>query len=488
MNYHLKDKQQKAGSCSIRTVQQPLNRLFNGWCLFLIFCVVLYSPMITLAQWGPVHAIDVPSSASPYIGQIITADLDNNGRLDVILANGQFDHGLTYYLNLEPELFSEPIVIDSSGLFAAMGVASGDFNNDGWVDLVTITHATGELVVYYNDNDLGFERLSIDSALTVGKQVMVADFDGDGFADIIALSEGSISWYRNMEGNGFLEQSLFQAASTSDWHKARYLDVADINQDGSPDFVASRANQLVLYLNDGEGNFTETELNNAPVPIYLLRIADMNVDGNPDVLVCENFGDMYVFLGNGLGSLEYEGVVLDNSGSYISSLHVLPIFGEGPVDIYLSYSYEGTGDGLIYWSEGELDFAGGMIPVFENWSFIHQTAVADLTNNGVPELIFGGYDPRLAYRAITGWDTGMAQQELEFRVYPNPATDYIRIEKSDVVCLDVKITDLSGRTLFNELVCEDTELDISDFAAGTYCVNAQRMDHKPVKGTVFIKH
>ena len=117
-------------------------------------------------------------------------------------------------------------------------------------------------------------------------QFAEADLNGDGKKDLIICQfgnhSGKLSWYDG--GDPDKEHILKIQAG------ARKVVVQDMDGDGKPDIVALMAQareELLLFLNDGKGNFTEKIIARFP-PVYgvsYFELADFNHDGHPDILL-----------------------------------------------------------------------------------------------------------------------------------------------------------------------------------------------------------
>jgi enediyne biosynthesis protein E4 len=200
----------------------------------------------------------------------------------------------------------------------AMGTSIGDFDNDGWPDLLVTCF--GGIVLYHNNHDGTFSNVTTqaglgnDSGWATG--AAFGDYDGDGWADLfvahyvdldlkdlpefgskatckyhdIAVQcgprglKGSPDALYHNNGNGtFTEVS--KAAGVDDSHKFFGLTAVwcDFNNDGRLDlFVANDGEPNYLYRNDGNGHFTDVALD-AGVAV--------NIDGSEQANMGVALGD-----------------------------------------------------------------------------------------------------------------------------------------------------------------------------------------------------
>lgn len=233
----------------------------------------------------------IPMSIPPLSGSVnqvsgvIPADFDNDGKQDAIF--GQWDgwrvrlgngDGTYRNPNHPPIIFSRPL--------------SGDFNNDGKVDLVGYDYPGGGWLRFYLGNGDGtFTQGS--SIQTVGFYGAVGDFDGDGNLDVagVASIAGVTTVYKFFgDGNG----NLAPPATFSVQGVARSLISADFNSDSLDDlaFVASTpARNLVVISSTSQapyyGHMREFSVGGLAVSWIdepkLLVGADYNNDGKVDI-------------------------------------------------------------------------------------------------------------------------------------------------------------------------------------------------------------
>jgi hypothetical protein len=177
--------------------------------------------------------------------------------------------------------------------------------------------------------------------------VQAADFDGDGRLDLVVAAFG---W--NETGEVYLLQN-----KTRDWSKPRFeprvldkrhgaihVPVADLNQDGRPDFVALFSQEhetIVAFLNEGGGKFRKETVWTAPHPGYGssgIQLVDLDGDGKLDVLYTN--GDI---LDKPYLLKPYHGVQwLKNKGSFPFEHHALtPMYG-----VHRAVAADFDGDGL----------------------------------------------------------------------------------------------------------------------------------------------
>jgi hypothetical protein len=193
---------------------------------------------------------------------VVWGDYDNDGWPDLFVAN---DGGTNYlYHNLAHGKFEEDGVdtgtaVGPNGeIFGNMAGDFGDFDRDGRLDLVTTRYSEQPLSLYRNDK-LAFTDvatqvgLAKDTLAPVKWGVGFGDFDNDGWPDIL-IANGNFSslmdnlpnevrfrepmqLFRNMEGRSFEEVAGQAGLNASPLESRRGIAMGDINNDGNLDFV-----------------------------------------------------------------------------------------------------------------------------------------------------------------------------------------------------------------------------------------------------------
>lgn len=182
----------------------------------------------------------------PYRG-MASGDLDRDGRIDLVTPNpgdtGVFLNATNVQLAFEPGLR-----VDSEDPFA---VDIGDFNGDGVLDLIAASDESYQVVeIFHGTGDGRFDELnSIEFQFAIGaKSIAVGDFNGDGFNDAAIAAWQSPEVMMILGGSDRLATGLLPGGEHP-WG----LVAADINRDGKDDLViVDDASALVsMYLSAG---------------------------------------------------------------------------------------------------------------------------------------------------------------------------------------------------------------------------------------------
>ena len=137
--------------------------------------------------------------------------------------------------------------------------------------------------------------------------VAVGDFNGDGQVDIVTANLGDDTATVLLgNGDGTFSSGAQQSAPASNLRPFQVV-VADVNGDGIPDIVtANRSdNSVSVLLGNRDGSFqTKETFATGRLPISV-AVADVNGDGIPDIVTANYAGaDVSVLLGNGDGTFQ----------------------------------------------------------------------------------------------------------------------------------------------------------------------------------------
>jgi hypothetical protein len=286
-------------------------------------------------------------------------DYDNDGRLDIFLVNGAplsdpmpkgaipRKTGPKYWNRLYHQKLDGAFedVTEKAGLQGegyGMGVAVGDYDNDGFEDLYVTAFGGNKL--YHNNRDGTFTDVT-DKAGVGGSgwstSAAWVDLDNDGLLDLVVLrymqwdfddiwcgehKDGYRTYchpdtfqpiaslaYHN-DGNGHFTE-FSKKIGLSNLGKALGIALADYDHDGRIDlFVANDSMPEFLYHNKGDGTFEEVGLMSQVAVdedghTYAgmgVDFADYNNDGLPDLIVDDLANQTYaLYQNNGDGTFTY---------------------------------------------------------------------------------------------------------------------------------------------------------------------------------------
>jgi len=238
---------------------------------------------------------------------VTVADLDNDGKQDVIIAN-QGENTLSIFKNISTSgniSFNSPVKLTTPS--TPIGIGIGDFDKNGWLDIVTVNYDNNSLSIFSNKgifNTLSPSNFNAPFKLITGLNpitIDVADLDGDSKVDIVVgnYSSRNVSIFKNNFVSGILNTSSF--ASKIDFNAGNspgYLKLGDIDGDSKLDIVvlAEGANSVGILRNTTSpglislSSFAPRVNFNTGLTPYYISLGDMTGNGKLDILVT-NFGD-----------------------------------------------------------------------------------------------------------------------------------------------------------------------------------------------------
>lgn len=245
------------------------------------------NPGTETAYFHDVTATHVPTDPEAHILEVAFADVDGDGDLDVIGALESDENRL--YLNDGTGMLSWQKGVFKAAKHDTEHVRAVDFDGDGHIDVVFVAE-DDQVPEYYLGNGDGTFRDVSDRlpAMSEGNGLDVGDVNGDGLPDIVVGNSGSegqdFLWLNDPERPGyFIDRTATNLPQVNDATQA--VKLADLNGDGYPDLVVG--NEIPpnrLLINDGTGKFTEhADQLELPEPLETRDVLAFDVDGDGDL-------------------------------------------------------------------------------------------------------------------------------------------------------------------------------------------------------------
>ncbi|NWG13425.1 MAG: CRTAC1 family protein [Acidobacteria bacterium] len=267
---------------------------------------------------------------------VVMGDYDRDGLLDIYVANDSTPSALYHnngdgtFTDLGPQ--SGTAYSSEGQEQAGMGVEFGDYDNDGWLDLVKGNFSDDTRNLYHNDKDGTFTDQTYFAGLgdvawlftTFGAEFL--DYDNDGWKDIL-LANGQTfpQMDRYPTGITYAERNML-------FHNLRNGRFEEVGLRSGPGLAlkkVSRGLATADYDNDGDLEFAVTNMNAAPDLIRRVR-----KNANNSILLklagtrsnCSGIGAKVRVTGGGLTQFDE----VRSGGSYLSSPDSRLHFGLGP--------------------------------------------------------------------------------------------------------------------------------------------------------------
>jgi hypothetical protein len=369
-----------------------------------------------------------PPEGAPWITDLLVTDLDGDGLKDILVADGRRNQ-VSWIRQVRPGVFEEQ---DIGGPIAAPAhLEVADLRGTGHLDVLVASMGVifpdnekiGSVVVLENDGHNHFTNHVLLDKVARVTYVKAARLTHSGRLDLVVgqfgYLEGEVRWMENLGGGNFQSHQLLDLPGTI------HAPVADLNGDGNLDIVAlvsQDSEEVHAFMNDGDGHFRDRVLygsTNKDFGSSGLTIADVNLDGKPDIVYSNGDGFDYATP----GSRPWHGVQwLENMGAGKFTYHrvgdfpgafspvVADLKGDGHQDIV-------TCSGFNDWNKPEAvslmcfenDGANHFTPRILAHTPTHLIVVkaADLFNDGRIELVTGAfmfYPPYEHVSRVTLWE------------------------------------------------------------------------------------
>lgn len=362
------------------------------------------------------QAIGAPVSefGRPLVTHVMTADLDQDGLIDVVYCEAQ-KNSVRWIRQSPRGVFTEQILAEA--IPAPAHVAVADVNGSGRLDVLVASMGQitpnndliGSVVVLENlDNRHFASHVILDhvarvSDVAAGKLLARADGKLDLVVGQFGYAQGETRWMENKGGWTFESHVVNRQSGCI------HTPVTDFDGDGRVDFAAlisQEWEEVHWFQNRGEGHFDDTLIwgsTNEDYGSSGLVVADVNRDGKPDLLYTN--GDQFDYSVQGVRP--WHGLQwLENRGGGAFTFHRVGDFpkaygpcaadlnGDGYLDLVAVCGYSDSRDpksaSIMAWlNDGRENFAP--IVIARTPVQLITAAVGDLDGNGVPVIVTGGF-------------------------------------------------------------------------------------------------
>jgi enediyne biosynthesis protein E4 len=268
------------------------------------------------------------------------------------------------------------------------GVGWIDYDQDGLLDLYLVQSAATDWfrparplrsILYHNNGDGTFtdvtEKAGVGAEGLYGQGVAVGDFDNDGYPDLLVTGYGHTILYHN-NGNGTFTDVTAKAgvgddgnwatsAGWFDYDKDGYLDLLICNYiqwtpktnlwcgEHQPGYRAYchpdnyRGQRIKLYHNNHDGTFTDVSdasgVGKPEAKGMGVVLADLNNDGWPDIMIANDTWPNFLFFNNHDGTFKdvsfVSGVAASDDGRYEAGMGIdaADVDGDGWLDTYITH-------------------------------------------------------------------------------------------------------------------------------------------------------
>ncbi len=436
---------------------------------------------------------DVPAALN-YYPLPFAVDANNNNKTDIVMAPSEpmnciSKNAVWLYENIstndsvilqlkQTDFIEDGMVELGIGAFPVFV----DYNGDSLMDLVVGNQgyyrdsliATAQLALFLNigtaevpiyelidDNWLNYaDWYFVDAKVVMALRPAFGDVDSDGDLDLfVGDTSGYVTFFENLAGRAdTIMNFAAPVLNYFDMYAGRSYSAPflyDVNADGLTDFLMGNRSGKVMYF-ENHGTTTAPSFDAIPTNPFFGGV-DVSTNfslfgySGPVITTLDSTGKLYLISGNEEGRI---------------------------------YGYEFNPDSI---------YSGTFLQVFDSYSGIDAgersaITVADVTNDGKPEMIVGNYRGGLEFYTLSDTIENILsvkapnQVNVGLIVFPNPTTGDITLSISGLnksQPATVSITTILGKTILTNTIQPSQEnwsgsVSFGQFASGIYIVNVSQ--------------
>jgi hypothetical protein len=270
------------------------------------------------------------------IGQMVAADFNGDGKVDVATAFVPASGGISVVLGNGDGTFGSPIDPVNITL-NVQNMIHGDFNNDGKADLGLLaldsSNSFSPLYVLLSKGDGTFQPNLIENVPGIATSLAAGDVNHDGNLDIAVTDpQGAVNPSVLVflgRGDGTFTGPASYSTGTLFTNNVK---AADFNGDGKTDLAVGTEQGIFFFAGKGDGTFQSHVKTSTPFSVIRTSLGDFNGDGKPDLAIAGN-GDLSVSVAIGNGDGTFQAPLPFEATYYPRGFTAGDFNGDGSVDL-----------------------------------------------------------------------------------------------------------------------------------------------------------
>jgi hypothetical protein len=421
-----------------------------------------------------------------------SADVDNDGDLDIIIAGEYtrnllfFNDGTGFFTEDPSRLFPEKNINDGFPGEDSEDIAFADFDQDGDLDIMFVSEDTQYHELLVNDGSGYYTFIGYDFPSSNGNALAILDLNNDGYPDIIIGNTGQNDVYINNQDLTFTQENNRWPINTEGTQDLKLIDLDHDNDLDIVEGIDLGSNNILI----NNGGFFSEENNRLPntgltLETRKITLGDVNGDDEPDIFISTVNFIGTAHLQNRLYLNDGDGFFSDVTDTHLPTylrftldalfldydmdddLDLITTDFQNPVSSYHSFSNDGNG----VFSETTDD-------VFDPFTFANGVGLhaSDFNNDNYQDLYFSNFQETddILFFSEDALSVNKNNYKGNGVVYPNPASSRINLNCNlvgiDQTELTVTIYDVLGNIVLrkNIEVVENPIVEIGNLSNGVY--------------------
>jgi hypothetical protein len=326
---------------------------------------------------------------------IIVNDFNNDGRLDIVVTNPRGD-SISVLQASGNGIFPERITYSTGSGSKPSSLAVGNLNNDNWLDLIITNEEKNTLGIFFGFDYASFDEKSPCQTGIPSSPYAVAtgDFNNDDQLDVVSANHyiSNIGVFLGYgDGNFTSIMTYSNVVASHPWAVA----VGDFNNDNFLDITVANwgIDNVGVVLGYGNGSFGmptmySTDFGSHPLA---MAVGDFNNDSNLDITVCNwNRGNIGLFLGYGNGTFRSMVAFSTGHDSGPTAISIADINNDAHLDIIVAN--EVSNNMGIFFGHGNGSFAEQTVYSTGDSSAPYCTAVGDFNNDHYLDIVVANFN------------------------------------------------------------------------------------------------